>query len=136
MERAIALKTMERHDGHGKRTLFDILVCTANRENYREYKKLNGQLSALTEGSQEYDKIKKKRDRLNLGGMPLQFTECVLSGERGIHSKLKKRSPDQLAAKNPNHWKNHTRNITTLGNDTIKIHTHLIMELNGVSVNY
>ncbi len=129
---------MERTNSDGKRLPFQIVVVTADREAWRLKKTLLTKLEAIPPQSKQYHDTLIAIDNLDIGGTPLIHPLCYLSGYRGMHaSKKGETSIVDLQKKNPNHWKNKTRNIILSPSEAIcKIHIDLIVELNKQAVQY
>jgi hypothetical protein len=133
LSKSAALNIMEKHDGKGTPTPFQIEFVTGNREAWRKYKLLNNRRLNHNKDSQEWKEITEMMDSMDLGGRIINHDSCVLSKPRGIHAKKRL---GQMSRK-PNHWKNKTRNIRFLPGEQIrKIHIGLILEINQQAVTF
>lgn len=62
---------------------------------------------------------------------------CKPSGPAGTQAKLSKAASSRRSARNPDHFKNQTRNIRVYGTEQIrKVCIRLILEVNGHKIFY
>jgi hypothetical protein len=137
-----ALKILEKTNNHQARVPCHVLFVTANREAWKKKQRLMRKLGAIVPLDRETPEaiaLRIQISKIDCGGRPIQHESVVLSGPRGIHSKrakeLKEQSPE--AARNPNHWKNRTRNLVFLPSDAIRtMHNSLLLRVNHTKVLY
>jgi hypothetical protein len=133
------LKKMETPDRLSKRIPFSIAFITADRAAWAKKKRMQKELEALVGGTEAHNKLKAQINMLDVGGRIVRHENCVLSGLRGMHAKksTEQKSSHVEMQKNPNHWRNRTRNIVFLPSQQMrKCHISLIVKFNGQEVIY
>lgn len=130
IQRAAALKIMERVNSNKGRIPFQISFVTADRDAWRKFKRLEALKESLSKDDPKRNDLQSQMDDIDLGGKIISHSDCILSGTRG--QNVKKQAP---LLKDPRHWVNRTRNIKFQPSGQIrKIHNALIISINGQPV--
>ena len=140
LQLARALKELESEDSNGNRIPVNLVVVTADREHFNEYKKLQSILSTLKRGTAEYEKLEAeiKATALKMGGKFLRLDNCVHTGRQGkgpTKAEINRAERKDDLISDPRHYKNKTRNIELLtSKEKRKFHIKLLLEKDGVKI--
>jgi len=129
---------MEDVGARNLRVPFDVVFCTANRDNWRKYKLLKARAAHFADNSPEKADLLRQMDALDLGGDIVALNKVTISGPPPGKSSAKVISDEPVKrAYSPNHFRNKTRNFRISSNGMIrKAHIRLILKFNGQEVAY
>lgn len=129
-----ALQLMEQTNSKGHRNPFQLSFVTADRDAWRKLKNIRANMANLNPESEEYKELESVANAIDIGGKVISHPTCILSGTRGMHAKAEKK-PTMI--KNPNHFRNKTRNIIFKPSEQIrKVHIRLMVEFNNQPILY
>ena len=129
---------METVDRKGQRLPHSYVWCTANRELYAKWKRLNEKLSVLDPASDEYKTTKAKADGIDFGGRFIAMKKAVMTGTAGkvaTKAAIKESEIKNTPIRDPRSWLNRTRNVEDVNSgEKRKFHIDLLIEFDRTTV--